>query len=432
MYRREESVIIGRNRPSMAAMNKIYFENLKVLRFEVVDRSVKRGVTLDTAENKDELYPHQMKPILVVMRIFSIFPVELSSEVPRFRLISPIMAYSVCFYAVTMISTYFNVCNIASALLFKKNNLLFSTVLLSIIISVFMCCYMPLLCWVDIKGTVQYMKKWMKFQEIFLSVTKQHLTLALRRRCFIYAAISVLLGTVLSFFGCYMPGAKFCGFPLYYIFLTLTTCLESYWIIGFNALAIAGCSLAKRFKNDLRQTGPSAKMIEEYRILRLRLSRLVSDAGGVMGKVMIVNVISFGCLASMSLYTSLSMDSEERKIEKIGMGTLAATGILHLYSLCNAASKATYSVKTMIQEELQFIRISSESDAVGKAVTAFLQTILLNPPIISMLGFADINRGLFTAYASATVTYLVVLLQFDLGERVDKYDMNIVQNCTGV
>lgn len=79
MYRREESVIIGRNRPSMAAMNKIYFENLKVLRFEVVDRSVKRGVTLDTAENKDELYPHQMKPILVVMRIFSIFPVELSS-----------------------------------------------------------------------------------------------------------------------------------------------------------------------------------------------------------------------------------------------------------------------------------------------------------------------------------------------------------------
>lgn len=90
------------------------------------------------------------------------------SEVPRFRLISPIMAYSVCFYAVTMISTYFNVCNIASALLFKKNNLLFSTVLLSIIISVFMCCYMPLLCWVDIKGTLQYMKKWMKFQVKFL------------------------------------------------------------------------------------------------------------------------------------------------------------------------------------------------------------------------------------------------------------------------
>jgi hypothetical protein len=64
-----------------------------------------------------------------------------------------------------------------------------------------------------------------------------------------------------------------------------------------------------------------------------------------MGKVMTMNVISFGCLASMCLYTSLSMDSKERKIEKIGTGILAAAGILHLYSLCNAASKATSSVR---------------------------------------------------------------------------------------
>jgi hypothetical protein len=33
-------------------------------------------------------------------------------------------------------------------------------------------------------------------------------------------------------------------------------------------------------------------------------------------------------------------------------------------------------------------------------------------------------------YASATVTYMVVLLQFDLGQQRDKCDKNIVHNCT--
>jgi hypothetical protein len=85
-------------------------------------------------------------------------------------------------------------------------------------------------------------------QEIYLGVTKEHLTLSIRRLCFIRAALCVVIGIPLTYFGCYMPCAKLCGFPTSYIFPTLTTCLHSYWIIGFNALAIAGSSLTKIFK----------------------------------------------------------------------------------------------------------------------------------------------------------------------------------------
>lgn len=79
MYRKQKSVIIGRNRQSMVVTNQNYFEYSKVLRLEVTDRCIERGVRLNAAEHKNEFYTNQMKPILYVMRIFAIFPVELSS-----------------------------------------------------------------------------------------------------------------------------------------------------------------------------------------------------------------------------------------------------------------------------------------------------------------------------------------------------------------
>ncbi|KDR24349.1 hypothetical protein L798_08116 [Zootermopsis nevadensis] len=40
----------------------------------------------------------------------------------------------------------------------------------------------------------------------------------------------------------------------------------------------------------------------------------------------------------------------------------------------------------------------------------------MNPPVISVLGFANINRRLFASHASAMLTYLIVLLQMKMGE----------------
>jgi hypothetical protein len=84
----------------------------------------------------------------------------------------------------------------------------------------------------------------------------------------------------------------------------------------------------------------------------MRTSNLIQELfslliGGAMGKVMIMNVISFGCLASMSLYVSLSMDSKDIRTKKMAMPTVAAIGFLHLYSLCNAASNVTSSVRLL-------------------------------------------------------------------------------------
>jgi hypothetical protein len=78
MYRKDNSVFQGTNRQRMVEMNQNRFQCSKVLHLEETGRFMERDVRLNDSENKTEFYTNQMKPILDVMRIFAIFPVELS------------------------------------------------------------------------------------------------------------------------------------------------------------------------------------------------------------------------------------------------------------------------------------------------------------------------------------------------------------------
>jgi hypothetical protein len=60
-------------------LNQNYFPYSRQLHLDVTKKYIKHDVPLNNAEYRHELYNHQMKPILVVMRIFGIFPVEMLS-----------------------------------------------------------------------------------------------------------------------------------------------------------------------------------------------------------------------------------------------------------------------------------------------------------------------------------------------------------------
>jgi hypothetical protein len=85
-------------------------------------------------------------------------------------------------------------------------------------------------------------------------------------------------------------------------------------------------------------------------ITAVRKSDLIEELlslviGGAMGKAMIMNAISFFCLSSIFMYASLTMDIKQMIIWKTVMGIAAVIGTFRLYSLCNAASNVTYSVR---------------------------------------------------------------------------------------
>jgi hypothetical protein len=79
IYRRENRVGTNRNIRTAVTMIQNYFPYSKQLHLDVTNKYVKRDIPLNNAEYKHELFNYQMKPILNVMRLFGIFPVEFIS-----------------------------------------------------------------------------------------------------------------------------------------------------------------------------------------------------------------------------------------------------------------------------------------------------------------------------------------------------------------
>jgi hypothetical protein len=75
---REKSMVYS-NIQSIVTMNQNYFPYSRKLHLDATDKYVKPDAHVNNEEYGHELYNHQIKPILVLMRIFGIFPVEMLS-----------------------------------------------------------------------------------------------------------------------------------------------------------------------------------------------------------------------------------------------------------------------------------------------------------------------------------------------------------------
>jgi hypothetical protein len=63
----------------MLTMNQNYFPYSEQLHLDVKHKHAKRDVPLNNAEFGQQLYSYQIKPILLALRMFGGFPVELLS-----------------------------------------------------------------------------------------------------------------------------------------------------------------------------------------------------------------------------------------------------------------------------------------------------------------------------------------------------------------
>jgi ribosomal protein S26 len=101
-----------------------------------------------------------------------------------------------------------------------------------------------------------------------------------------------------------------------------------------------------------------------------------------MGKAMLMNALSFFCLASISLYSALTMDMKQTAVKKLLLATLATAGIYRLYSICNTASYVTYCVRLasfckgskMSGIKLETIELHFALNMSTLSVQTFLQT----------------------------------------------------------
>ncbi|CAH4027627.1 unnamed protein product [Pieris brassicae] len=163
----------------------------------------------------------------------------------------------------------------------------------------------------------------------------------------------------------------------------------------------------------LRHIGPAGK-VAEYRALWLRLSKLARDTGiANCYTFTFVNLYLF-LIITLSIYGLLSQISEGFGTKDIGLALTACCSIFLLFFICDEAHYASQNVRTNFQKKLLMVELSWMNTDAQTEVNMFLRATEMNPSQISLGGFFDVNRNLFKSLLATMVTYLVVLLQFQI------------------
>lgn len=199
-----------------------------------------------------------------------------------------------------------------------------------------------------------------------------------------------------------------------YIFLdSLTYMMGAYWYLSCETLSESASILAEDFQKALRHIGP-AVMVAEYRALWLRLSKLARDTGtSTCYTFTFINLYLF-FIITLSIYGLMSQLSDGFGIKDIGLAVTAFCSIWLLFFICDEAHYASYRVRTNFQKKLLMVELSWMNTDAQTEINMFLRATEMNPSDINLGGFFDVNRNLFKSLLTTMVTYLVVLLQFQI------------------
>ncbi|XP_026474906.1 gustatory and odorant receptor 24-like [Ctenocephalides felis] len=218
-----------------------------------------------------------------------------------------------------------------------------------------------------------------------------------------------------------------------YCFLdTLTYMLGAYWylmcgVIGETATEVAedfqvfsssftskqNISFTILFPQALRHIGPAA-LVADYRGLWLRLSRMTRDTGlATCYTFTFINLYLF-LIITLSIYGLMSKINDGFGTKDIGLALTACCSVCLLFFICDEAHYASSNVQTNFQKKLLMVNLSWMNIAGQTEVHQFLRATEMNPSNISLGGFFYVNRNLFKSLLATMVTYLVVLLQFQI------------------
>lgn len=155
-------------------------------------------------------------------------------------------------------------------------------------------------------------------------------------------------------------------------------------------------------------------MVADCRALWLRLSRLARDTGTSLCYTFIFITVYIFFVITLSTYGLMSNISKGFGMKDIGLALTAAFSICLLFFICDGAHFATYHIKTNFQKTLMMVELSWMNTDAQTEINMFLRATEMNPSNINLGGFFDVNRTLFKSLLSTMVTYLVVLLQFQI------------------
>ncbi|XP_059051665.1 gustatory and odorant receptor 24 [Achroia grisella] len=365
--------------------------------------------------SKDIIYEN-IKPVFTIMRLMGVLPLTRPKPaVNQFQIASPSMLYSAIVY-VSLVS-YVLYLSLHKVQILRTTGAegKFEEAVIEYLFTVYLfpMITVPIL-WYETRKIAAVLNSWVQFEVAYKQMSGRSLPIKLYNKALAIAiVIPVLSTTSVVVTHITMVHFKLTQIVPYIFLEILTYILGGYWYLLCESLSFSASILAEDFQQALRYVGPAGK-VAEYRALWLRLSKIARDTGiANCYTFTFVNLYLF-LIITLSIYGLLSQISEGFGIKDIGLALTALCSIFLLFFICDEAHYASHNVRTIFQKKLLMVELSWMNADAQTEVNMFLRATEMNTSQISLGGYFDINRTLFKSLMATMVTYLVVLLQFQI------------------
>ncbi|XP_030385835.1 gustatory and odorant receptor 63a [Scaptodrosophila lebanonensis] len=276
----------------------------------------------------------------------------------------------------------------------------------------------PVLWW-ETDKVAKLFNDWDDFEVLYYQTCGHSLPLHLREKA-LWISIILPILSVLSVIVIHttMVDLNLMQVVPYCILDNVTAMIGAWWYLICQALSITANFLALRFQKALRHIGP-ASMVADYRALWLRLSKLTRDTGTATCYTLMFMSLYLFFIITLSIYGLMSQMSAGLGIKDIGLLITAMWNVCLLFYICDEAYYASANVRTNFQKKLLMVELNWMNSDAQTEINMFLRATEMDPSNINCGGFFDINRNLFKGLLTTMVTYLVVLLQFQISIPTD-------------
>nr|AFH96945.1 gustatory receptor 2 [Chrysomya megacephala] len=360
------------------------------------------------------IFFRNVAPIKWFLSMIGAFPMKRSGAgKAKFIFGSIIFAYSVAFFTFLTIYVAYVANNriiIVTSLSGPFEEAVIAYLFLVNILPIFL---IPIMWW-ETRKICSLINDWDDFEILYYQISGHSVPLNLRRRSR-NIAIALPLLSILSVVITHITMADFDLIQVvpYCILDNLTAMLGAWWYLICEALSTTANILAERFQKALRHIGPAA-MVADYRALWLRLSKLTRDTGTATCYTFTFLNLYLFFIITLSIYGLMSQLSEGFGIKDIGLAITALWNVCLLFFICDQAHYASFNVRTNFQKKLLMVELNWMNSDAQTEINMFLRATEINPSNINCGGFFDVNRNLFKGLLTTMVTYLVVLLQFQI------------------
>ncbi|XP_045448065.1 gustatory and odorant receptor 22-like [Melitaea cinxia] len=405
-----------RNDMKHVQLNRVVYEKTQK-DYEREQRNLLSSQDGDTCEIHDQFY-RDHKLLLVLFRALAVMPITRSRPgTITFSWKSRATAYAIFFYivatVVVLIVGYERILILRSTK--KFDDYIYSILFVAFLVPHF---WIPFVGWGVAHQVAIYKTNWGKFQVRYYRVTGENLQFPNLKTSIVIISVGCLLLAI-----CFLLSlcALLDGFLLrhttaYYHIITMINMNCALWYINCKGIKIASQSLSECFRRDVHREC-TANLISSYRFLWLNLSEQLQLLGNAYARTYSTYCLFMFFNITIAVYGALSEIVDHGfgfSFKEIGLFVDALYCSTLLFIFADCSHKSTLKVAAGVQDTLLSIDVLSVDRPTQKEIDHFIQAIEMNPAVVSLKGYAHVNRELLTSAISMIAIYLIVLLQFKI------------------